>query len=254
MSTPRQPFPPQQRVPGQHQPPSRPPGPQQQPPPVQPPAQPGVSAYPQQQQQPFTGQQHQAANVPISPFVTTGGAIPPSVVPIDAPLPTGIAAIGTRLMVLSSAIPEEFTVLANMGDITGPSTSLAEVETTSHSTAKPHRTFIPALIDDGTLSFPCHFNPSDPTHSLYSPFGLENLFQNRTTTKWRMINTDIARRTRSFFGFVQSLNETYPVAGIASRAVVIRINSVPTDEFSTVTLLRPTMTPCQRQAAASRLL
>src|SRR5262245_12974866 len=188
------------------------------------------------QQQPPGGQQ-QPAGIGISPLITTGGVIPPSIVPIDVPPPTGIAAIGTKLQVLSAANPEDFTVIANMGDITGPSTSLAEVETTSHSTAKPHRTFIPALIDDGTISFPCHFNPSDPTHSLYSPFGLENLFQNRTTTKWRLINTDMARRTRSFFGFVQSLNETYPVAGIASRAVVVRINSVPTDEFSTVTLV-----------------
>lgn len=185
---------------------------------------------------PPTPSPQQRAGAPVSPFLTTGGVIPPSVVPIDVPPPTGIAAIGTKLQVLSAASPEEFITIANMGDITGPSTSLAEVETTSHSTAKPHRTFIPALIDDGTISFPCHFNPSDPTHSLYSPFGLENLFQNRTTTKWRLINTDMAHRTRSFFGFVQSLNETYPVAGIASRAVVVRINSVPTDEFATVTL------------------
>src|SRR5262245_23844560 len=181
----------------------------------------------------------QASPRGVTLFAANGAPIPPSVVPLDAPPPTGIAAIGTKLQVLSNASPEEFTTIANMGDITGPSTSLAEVETTSHSTAQPHRTFIPALIDDGTISFPCHFNPSDPTHSLYSPFGLENIFQNRTNTKWRLINTDMARRTRSFFGFVQSLNETYPVAGIASRAVVVRINSVPTDQFPTVTLTPP---------------
>src|SRR5262245_37135614 len=204
---------------------------QQRPPSGPPPTQPGHPGYPG-----FTAR---AAGASINPFATPGGGIPPSILPIDAPPPTGIAAIGTKLQVLSSASPEAFTTIANMGDITGPSTSLAEVETTSHSTLTPHRTFIPALIDDGTIAFPCFFNPSDPTHSLWSGYGLENLFQNRANTKWRLINTDLGRRTRTFFGFVQALNETYPVAGIASRAVTIRINSVPTDEFSTVTLTPP---------------
>lgn len=139
-------------------------------------------------------------------------AIPPSVVPADAGEEiTGIPAFGTEIQVLSVASPEEYTTIEGVGDITGPSTSVAEVETTSHSTGKPHRTFIPTLIDDGDLSFPCYFNPADPTHSLYSPFGLENLFQNRAVTKFRLINTDASQRTREFRAFVRNLGETYPV-------------------------------------------
>lgn len=164
-------------------------------------------------------------------------AIPPSVLPTDPSLDPAIPAFGTLIQVLSTASPEEFTTIEGVGDISGPNASIGEVETTSHSTGIPHKTFIPALIDDGDLSFPCYFNPAAPTHSLYSPFGLENLFQNRAVTKFRLINTDPSRRARTFRGFVKTLGETYPVQGVCTRQTAIRITSVPTDDVAAVTLL-----------------
>lgn len=163
-------------------------------------------------------------------------AIPPSIVPADPSTDPAIAAYGTKIQVLSNASPEEFTTIAGMGDLTGPNVSLGEIETTSHSTGIPHKTFMPTLIDDGDLSFPCYFNPSDPTHSLYSPYGLENLLQNRAVTKFRLINTDPSKRTREFRGFVKTLNETYPVQGICTKATTIRISGVPVDVAAAVTL------------------
>ena len=162
---------------------------------------------------------------------------PPPVLPTGVNPDPAVAAFGTQIQVLSQATPPTFTTIAGVGDITGPNTSVAETETTSHSTGKPHRTFIPTLIDDGDLAFPCYFNPSDPTHSLFSPFGLENLFQNRAVTKFRMVNTDGTHRTREFLGFVKQLSETYPLAGVCTRATTIRIASVPTDVQAVVTLV-----------------
>jgi hypothetical protein len=169
-------------------------------------------------------------------FDATGMTIPPSIVPLTPSTDPAIAAYGTKIQVMSNASPEEFTTIAGMGDITGPSAQLGEIETTSHSTGIRHKTFMPTLIDDGTLSFPCYFNPSDPTHSLYSPYGLENLLQNCAVTKFRLINTDPAKRTREFRGFVSQLNETYPVQGICERAVTIRISGAPVDVSAAVTL------------------
>jgi len=164
-------------------------------------------------------------------------AIPPSIVPLEPSTDPAIAAYGTKIQVLSKASPEEYTTIAGMGDLTGPNVTLGEIETTSHSTGIPHKTFMPTLIDDGDLSFPCYFNPSDPTHSLYSPFGLENLLQNRAVTKFQLINTDPAQRTRQFRGFVKQLNETYPVQGICTKATTIRISGIPTDVLAAVTLV-----------------
>jgi len=166
----------------------------------------------------------------------TGVPIPPSIVPTEPSTDPAIAAYGTQIQVLSNNSPEEFITIAGVGDITGPGTNVGEIETTSHSTGIPHKTFMPTLIDDGDLAFPCYFNPADPTHSLYSPYGLENLFQNRAVTKFRLINTDASKRTRELRGFVKQLNETYPVQGICTRQVSIRISGVPTDVAATVTL------------------
>ncbi len=182
-------------------------------------------------------------------------AIPPSIVPPGSTTTgtTGIPAFGTQIQVLSQASPEAFTTIAGVGDITGPNTQVAEVETTSHSTGIPHRTFIPTLIDDGDLSFPCYFNPSDPTHSINSPFGLENLFQNRAVTDFQLVNTDPSHRTRKFRGFVKQLSETYPVQGVCTRQTTIRITSVPTDVVATVTLL-PTNNLTETAAGGSQTI
>lgn len=212
-----------------------------QPPPMPPPS------YPQQ---PPQGRQ---TNYPPSHSTRAGAqAIPPSVVPADSGGEiTGIPAFGTEIQVLSSASPEEYTTIEGVGDITGPNASVAETETTSHSTGKPHRTFIPTLIDDGDLSFPCFFNPSDPTHSLYSGYGLENLFQNRAVTKFRLINTDASHRTREFRGFVRNLGETYPVQGVCTRNTTIRITSVPLDVAIPVTFTPTSAAPLAAGGAAT---
>lgn len=128
-----------------------------------------------------------------------------------------------------------------MGDITGPNTALAELETTSHSTGSPVRTFIPGLIDPGEMSFPCFWNPSDPTQSLNSPFGLEYLFWNRIRTKFQLVNTDPTHRTRQFVGFVKQISETYPVAGICTRATAIRIVTAYKDVTPSINVIPDTV-------------
>jgi len=179
-----------------------------------------------------------------------GGMAPPSGPPpgvtthTTADSITGIPAYGTAIQVLSSSgTPETYQTISGVGDITGPNTSVAEVETTSHSTGSPHRTFIPTLIDDGELAFPSFWNPADPTQSISSTYGLEYLFQNRLVTKFRLINTDQGHRTRAFRGFVRNLGETYPVQGVCTRNVTIRITSVPTDEASPIAMTPASASP-----------
>src|SRR5262252_346760 len=151
----------------------------------------------------------------------TGGGAPPHVETQTTAMDgeTGIPAFGTQIQVLASASPESWATIAGVGDITGPNTNVAEQETTSHSTGSPHRTFIPTLIDDGELSFPNFWIPSDPTQSIDSTYGLDYLFQNRLITKFRLINTDAGHRTREFKAFVKQIGEAYPVQGVCTRNV-----------------------------------
>jgi hypothetical protein len=185
-----------------------------------------------------------AAGAPLTP---TGGAFgagghdapPPPVVHQTATGSggqSGIPAYGTQIQVMSQSSPETYETISGVGDITGPNTQVAEIETTSHSTGSPHRTYIPTLIDDGDLSFPMFWNPADPTQAIDSSFGLEYLFQNRITTKFRMVNTDPGHQTRTCYGFVKQIGETYPVQGICTRQVVIRIAGTWTVVPSPITM------------------
>jgi hypothetical protein len=155
------------------------------------------------------------------------------------PAITGIAAFGTQIQVWTGS---DFVSITGVGDITGFNKAVAEIETTSHSTGNPHRTRIPSLIDDGQLSFPCYWNPADPTHSASSVYGLEYLFENRIVQRFRMINTDQGHRAREFSGYVLSLGETYPLAGVCTWAAVIRSTSTPVEVASPIGLTPDTAT------------
>jgi len=111
---------------------------------------------------------------------------------------------------------------------------MAEVDVTSHSSGAPIKQTIPGLIDLGDISFPCFWNPEDPTQNVNSPYGLEYLFMNRLTTKFRYIMPNASHRTREFFGFVKSLGEDAKVAGVCTRNVAIRITSPLVDVASPV--------------------
>ena len=84
--------------------------------------------------------------------------------------PIAIPAIGTLLQVGNGASPELFSSVANIGDITGPTTQVAVVDVTSHtSPAAPYRQKVPTLIDPGTLTIPVYIVPASGAPSPYGP-------------------------------------------------------------------------------------
>jgi hypothetical protein len=137
------------------------------------------------------------------------------------------ASFGTLLKVGDGASPQSFHTITGVGNIKGPNTNVSEKETTSHSTSSPHRTYIPTLIEDGDLSFPIFYQPTDPTHSISSTYGLEYLFQNRVVRAFVLQATDPSTTSRQFNAFVKSMGENYDVDGLILRDVTIRIVTAP---------------------------
>ena len=99
--------------------------------------------------------------------------------------------------------------------------------------------------------FPIYWQPWDPTQSPTSSYGLEYLFQNRIVTKFRIICTDTNHRTRTMSGFVKQLNETYPVAGLVTKAVILRITSAPTEVTTVISTTPASETPVAAGGAAT---
>jgi hypothetical protein len=71
---------------------------------------------------------------------------------------------------------------------------------------------------------------------------MERLFYDRTVTRFRLVNTDATHRTREYKGYVKSLGETYPVAGVCTRNIAIRITSPMEDVASAISMTPATFT------------
>jgi hypothetical protein len=98
-----------------------------------------------------------------------------------------LAAYSTQLKRGDAATPEVFTLIAEVGDIEGPTLSSNMEEVTSHSSGGTYES-IPTIQTLGKIKFPVNFVPTNATHS-YSA-GLVKDWKNRTLRNFQMIWPD----------------------------------------------------------------
>ena len=144
------------------------------------------------------------------------------------PTVAGTASQGTYIRIGNCASPETFNdYIPGMMDITGPEESLGEIETTNHGTpSNPQtgRTYRPSLADFGTISCKLIWDQSNSVHRL-----LKTMLRNKQVRNMQLLTTDPSDNGQSFQGFVQKLGQSYTVAGINMRDLVIRVTSPLTD-------------------------
>lgn len=149
-----------------------------------------------------------------------------------------IPAIGVLLQVGNGASPEVFSSIANIGDLSGPTTQVAVVDVTSHtSPAAPFRLKQPTLIDQGTISIPLYFVPSSggPSGGFIGhnfAAGLGRLLVNRGLTpgvpyNFKIVYPDGASTTDQFKGFITKYSKKMPVAGVLQADVEITLTDIP---------------------------
>ena len=141
-------------------------------------------------------------------------------------------AINTYLAVDSGASPDVYTVIANVGDQTGPSMTGDVVDVTSHSSTFPWSRKIVTLLNSGTTKLPLFFIPStagqpgghDFTGGLLSIFVGRLLrsyvvqFPNPTLTQW------------IFSGYVTGFEMKAPVKGVLTADVTFTWTDEPVFE------------------------
>ena len=155
-------------------------------------------------------------------------------------IPIGLPAIGTLLQVGNGASPEIFNSVANIGDITGPSTQVAVVDVTAHTSGSvPFRQKLPTLIDPGVITFPVYLVPSSggPTgagtymgHNYAA--GLGRLLINRGLTpgvpyNWKIIYPDGLSTFDEFQGFLTKYARDMKVAGVIMANAEITLTGFP---------------------------
>lgn len=151
-------------------------------------------------------------------------------------------AIQTLLKIGDQASPENFNIIANIGDYNEILSMTADkVDVTSHSTTVPWSQNIPTLLNGGNVTFPLFFIPSSGApsggiigHNFTAGIGKyltqrgSSAVQPGTPIHFQIVFPDAAATTYSFSGFIYDFKMKAPVKGVLTAEMTIGVTSAPT--------------------------
>lgn len=123
------------------------------------------------------------------------------------------------------ATPENFTTVAEVRDIKGPSIKTDLHEVTNQSSAGGYEEHVPTIRRSGTVSFPVNLIPTDPTHNSSTGFIAD--LNNKTLRNWKLLDNDGFSSVVTFKGYVVDFEQTMPVAGVLTGEVSIKVVGQP---------------------------
>lgn len=139
------------------------------------------------------------------------------------PVPPGIPASNFVIMLERETSPPTYNAVANLGDFAGPSTSTTNVDVSKHG--DKYRHFVATLIDTGTVTMPCWFDPSESTLAG-NPESITELQKSRELRRWLIAEIDdagiITEAIMTFDAYVTKFSGKLPVAGVWSADVEFR--------------------------------
>lgn len=138
----------------------------------------------------------------------------------------GISAFGTLLKIGDGATPENFTTIAEVTNISGPSLSLEPIEITSHSSPGGWKEFIGGLLDAGEVTFDINYEPTEATHNATT--GLIADMVDRTLRNFQLVFPDTGNTTWSFMALVTGFEPSEPVEDKLTASVTLKLTGQPT--------------------------
>lgn len=120
-------------------------------------------------------------------------------------------------------VAENFTTVAEVGDIKGPERARDQEDVTTHDSPDDYDEFIATTKQSGEVSFPIHLVPTDPTHDNLT--GLYAAYEDGLTRNWRLVipDYDTDPSYLELAGFVNGLGDSYPVKGSVMADVKIKV-------------------------------
>jgi hypothetical protein len=146
-------------------------------------------------------------------------------------------AFGTKLLVQRAASPpDNWDLIGNVADITGPEETLEMLDATTHDSPNFYSEKLPGVIDGGTLTFECFVN--HVTASDAGQIALRTKFTAREIGAFAVISPGgtlngyaggvTNAKVRLFSGYVSKMGASYPVRGGAMMSVEITVTSTVT--------------------------
>lgn len=135
------------------------------------------------------------------------------------------SSFGTFLQVGDGAAPENFTTVAEVGDISGPAISRDTEEVTNHSSPNGYEEFITTIKRSGEVTFPINFIPTDPTHDQTT--GILAWIDDGILRNFRILISTTGKRWQ-FAALATNFEAASPVVGKNSGDVTLKISGKPT--------------------------
>lgn len=136
-------------------------------------------------------------------------------------------AFGTILAVGNGETPsEEFSEIAQVKDISGPSMSRETIDVTNHQSPSGYNEFLASVIDGGEVTFTVEYDPEDSTHDQTT--GLLYLMGLTTTRNWKLIFpvetvTPGTYECLNFAALVTGFNPNAPVKGSLTVDITLKV-------------------------------
>ena len=134
------------------------------------------------------------------------------------------SSFGTFLQMGDGGAPENYTTIAEVGDISGPAVSRDTEEVTNHSSPDGYEEFITTIKRSGEVTFPINFIPDNPTHDQST--GLLGVLDSGVLKNWRLLLSTTGRRWQ-FAALVTAFEGSSPVVGKQGGDVTLKISGKP---------------------------
>ena len=138
-----------------------------------------------------------------------------------------VSAFQTQLQLGDGAAPtENFSTVAELRTISGPSLELETIDVTTHNTSQPWRSFIGGLLNAGEVNFDINFIPTNPSHSYSS--GILSDMVNRVQRNMKLVFPDAGATEWQFTCLVTGFEVTAEPADVLIASVTLKLTGVPT--------------------------
>lgn len=135
-----------------------------------------------------------------------------------------LSAFGTLVKIDDGA--GNYTTVAELRTISGPTLQADTIGVTVHNTSGPWRRFISGLLDAGEITFDLNFIPQDPTHS-YSSGILADMVA-RTRRNFKIAFPDVGVTTWTFSCIVTGFEMSADPGDVLMASVTLKISGAPT--------------------------
>lgn len=141
-----------------------------------------------------------------------------------------IHAFGTQLLMGDGAIPEVFSVVAELKGVPVPQMESPRIDVSTHDNAAFVREYVNNMSDMPAVTFEINYLPNDPTHDHRTGLLSKQISGAQTNFKVRYndaVGTGVNRIVLSFPATIASFRPTAPVDNVYSASVQLQPTAAP---------------------------